>query len=696
MSRIKVTELFGTNVFNEAVMKERLPKETYQGLKNTMEQGLSLDPSIAQIVANAMKDWALEKGVTHYTHWFQPMTGITAEKHDAFISPTADGRAIMEFSGKALVMGEPDASSFPSGGLRATFEARGYTAWDPTSYAFVKDGSLYIPTTFCSYTGEVLDKKTPLLRSMEALNKEALRVLKVLGNPAKRIVVNVGAEQEYFLVDRGFFKQRKDLVMTGRTLFGAMPPKGQELDDHYFGIIKDRVNDFMKDLDENMWSLGIYSKTKHNEAAPAQHEFAPIFTKANLAIDQNQLAMELMKKVSRNHNLACLLHEKPFDGVNGSGKHNNWSIGTDLGENLLDPGEHPAKNKRFLLFLCAIIEAVDNHAELLRLSVATAGNDHRLGGNEAPPAIISIFLGDYLTSALEAAINGDSMKDCKTQLETGVDSLPILSQDNTDRNRTSPLAFTGNKFEFRMPGSSQSISGLNFALNTMVAESLSKIADILENTQDDIETTIDQYITDTIKNHSRIIFNGNNYSDEWLEEAAKRGLPNLTNTPLARREFISEKNIALLTKHNILTKEEIYSRYEINMEGYVKTVNIEALTMLDMAKQEILPAVLNYTKGIFESLTLKNAVGLELDNKEEEKYAKTLSDLTEELFKKINNLEKISNAKPQGDIETQAFYYADNIIPAMADLRGIADKLETMVSKDAWPFPTYGDLLFDV
>lgn len=696
MSKDRVTELFGSNVFNEAVMKERLPKDTYQALKDTMERGLSLESSVAQVVANAMKDWALEKGATHYTHWFQPMTGVTAEKHDSFISPTADGRAIMEFSGKALTMGEPDASSFPSGGLRATFEARGYTAWDPTSYAFVKDGTLYIPTAFCSYTGEVLDKKTPLLRSMEALNTQALRVLKCLGNPANRIVVNVGPEQEYFLVDRNFYKQRKDLVLTGRTLFGAMAPKGQELDDHYFGNIKDRIGAFMKDLDDNLWSLGIYSKTKHNEVAPAQHEFAPIFTKANLSADQNQLAMELLKKVARNHNMACLIHEKPFAGVNGSGKHNNWSIGTDLGENLLEPGDKPEENKQFLLFLSAIIEAVDVYADLLRLSVATAGNDHRLGANEAPPAIISIFLGEYLTNALKAAVNGKAVASFDNKLATGVDSLPVLEQDNTDRNRTSPFAFTGNKFEFRMPGSSQSISGLNFALNTMVAESLSKVADKLE-ASDDINKTIEEYIAETLENHGRVVFNGNNYSEEWEKEAARRGLPNLKNTPTARREFINEKNIELLTKHGILTKEEIYSRYEINMENYAKTINIEALTMIDMAKQEILPAVLKYSQEVFKLLALKKESGMALNLTEEEGYAAELTKGTENLFKEIKNLEATLAKKSEApDIEGEAMYMADEVLPAMEKLRAVADNLETMVSEEAWPFPSYTELLFNV
>ena len=693
MTKNSVSENFASNVFNEAVMKERLPKETYQSMKKTMEQGLSLDASTAQIVANAMKDWALEKGATHYTHWFQPMTGVTAEKHDSFISPTADGKAIMEFSGKALIMGEPDASSFPSGGLRATFEARGYTAWDPTSYAFVKDGTLYIPTAFCSYTGEVLDKKTPLLRSMEALNKQGLRVLKCLNMPANRIVVNVGPEQEYFLVDREKYKERKDLVLTGRTLFGAMPPKGQELDDHYFGSIKDRVGEFMKDLDEHLWSFGIYSKTKHNEVAPAQHEFAPIFCKANLAVDQNQLGMETLKKVAIKHNMACLLHEKPFAGVNGSGKHNNWSIGTDLGDNLLDPGKDPLNNKQFLIFLCAIIEAVDDYADLLRLSVATAGNDHRLGANEAPPAIISIFLGDYLSKVLEAKVAGKtSLKDSENKLQTGVESLPVLNKDNTDRNRTSPFAFTGNKFEFRMPGSSQSIAGLNFALNTMVAESLRKLADRLESA-DDLDRAIDEYIKDIMDLHyNRIVFNGNNYSDEWKEEAARRGLPNLVNTPMARREFINEKNIDLLTRHGILTKEEMYSRSEINMENYAKTINIEALTMLEMAKEQILPAVLKYTKGVLKGLALKKDCGIAAE--EETKYAAKLSELSEKMFVKIKALEDTLEAKDTSDIEAEAMYYADKVLPAMEELRAVSDELETMVDEKAWPIPTYTDLLF--
>ncbi|MEE0775737.1 MAG: glutamine synthetase III, partial [Bacillota bacterium] len=552
---------------------------------------------------------------------------------------------------------------------------------------------LYIPTAFCSYTGEVLDKKTPLLRSMEALNKQALRVLKCLGNPANRIVVNVGPEQEYFLVDREKYKARKDLVLTGRTLFGAMPPKGQELDDHYFGSIKDRVGDFMKELDEHLWSFGIYSKTKHNEVAPAQHEFAPIFCKANLAIDQNQLGMETLKKVAAKRGMACLLHEKPFAGVNGSGKHNNWSIGTDLGENLLDPGKDPLNNEQFLIFLCAIIEAVDDYADLLRLSVATAGNDHRLGANEAPPAIISIFLGDYLSRVLEAKVAGKtSLEDGEYKLQTGVESLPVLNKDNTDRNRTSPFAFTGNKFEFRMPGSSQSIAGLNFALNTMVAESLRKLADKLE-TADDLDQAIDDYIKEVMDVHyNKIVFNGNNYSDDWKVEAERRGLPNLVNTPMARREFISDKNVSLLTRHGILTKEEMHSRYEINMENYAKTINIEALTMLDMAKEEILPAVLKYTKGVLKGIALKKDCGIAAE--EETKYATKLSELSETMFVKIKALEDILAAKDESDIEAEAMYYADKVLPAMNELREVADNLETMVDKEAWPLPTYTDLLF--
>ena len=697
MSKTQISEIFGSNVFNEAVMKEKLPKDTYKSLKKTMEQGRSLDPDIAQIVANAMKDWALEKGATHYTHWFQPMTGITAEKHDSFLTPTVDGKAITEFSGKALTKGEPDASSFPSGGLRATFEARGYTAWDPTSYAFVNDGTLYIPTAFCSYTGEVLDQKTPLLRSMEALNKQGLRVLKALGNPAERISVNIGPEQEYFLVDRKDYMARQDLRLAGRTLFGAPAPKGQELDDHYFGTIKDRVSAFMKDIDNQFWSLGIYSNTKHNEVAPAQHEFAPIYTKANLAADQNQLAMVILKKTARRHGLACLIHEKPFDGINGSGKHNNWSIGTDTGENLLEPGNDPQNNKQFLVFLCAIIEAVDKYGDLLRVTVASAGNDHRLGANEAPPAIVSIFLGEYLTKALLSAAGCTTEEDENDDSwNSGVPSLPVLSKDNTDRNRTSPFAFTGNKFEFRMPGSAQSISGINSVLNTMVADTLADVADKLESASD-VNAAVDEYIASTVKNHQRIIFNGNNYAAEWLTEAEKRGLPNLPNTPAALKCYISEKCINLMTRHGILTKEEVVSRYEIMTENYAKAINIEARTMLNMAKEQILPAVLRYQKTVCDGYLAKKNCGIDLTTEAEETYIKDLTALSETMFNDIKALEKAVETKDsEDDFEKEAQDCVDLIIPAMGTLRKTADTLESIVDKSFWPIPDYTDLLFNV
>ncbi len=667
MTKSKVLDQFGSNVFNETIMIEKLPKETYLALKRTMDEGLPLEPSVAHVVANAMKDWAIEKGSTHYTHWFQPMTGITAEKHDAFISPSRDGSAIMEFSGKALIMGEPDASSFPSGGLRATFEARGYTAWDPTSFAFVKGDTLYIPTAFCSYSGEVLDKKTPLLRSMEVLSKECLRVLNLFNNPAKRVVVNVGPEQEYFLIDRDFFLKRKDILLTGRSLFGAAPPKGQEMDDHYFGNIKDRISLFMKELDEELWKLGIYSKTKHNEVAPAQHEFAPIFTTCNIAADQNQLSMEMLQRLAVRHNLACLLHEKPFAGVNGSGKHVNWSMGTNLGENLLDPGTTPAENKQFLFFLAAIVKAVDTYGDLLRLSVATAGNDHRLGANEAPPAIISMFIGDELGRIVDIITNGGkATSEVNALLETRAASLPDLPKDNSDRNRTSPFAFTGNKFEFRMPGSSQSISGTLFCLNTMVAETLSIFADELE-TAADFDKAVDELIINTLKEHKRIIFNGNNYADEWKEEAARRGLPNLPNTPVALKEFISDKNIDLLTKHGILTESEIHSRYEIVMDDYCKILRIEAKTMLDMARQEILPAVLDYSSEILANLKLKKESGLNLTSSQEEKLAATMSNLAETLILAIEDLDTAVNESDQIEsFEAKAVFFHDTVMAKMS------------------------------
>lgn len=693
----KVSEIFGCNVFNEAVMKDRLPKAIFKSLKKTMEEGKEVSKEIADVVASAMKDWAIEKGATHYTHWFQPMTGITAEKHDAFISPTGDGKVILEFSGKELIKGEPDASSFPSGGLRATFEARGYTTWDPTSYAFVKDGTLYIPTAFGSYGGEVLDKKTPLLRSMDAINKQALRILAKFGKNVTRVTTTVGPEQEYFLIDREMYKKRKDLILSGRTLFGAKPPKGQEMDDHYFGHIRTRVSEYMKDLDEELWKLGILAKTKHNEVAPCQHELAPIFGTTNIATDHNQLTMELMKKVAKRHGLVCLLHEKPFAGVNGSGKHNNWSMSTSDGENLLEPGKSPKDNTQFLLFLSAVIKAVDEYADLLRVSVASAGNDHRLGANEAPPAIISMFLGDELTGILEAIEKGEEVQGVAKQfMETGVDALPRFVKDTTDRNRTSPFAFTGNKFEFRSLGSSASIAGSNIVLNTIIAEELEEFADRLDKATD-LEAGVMEIVKDTMKNHKRIIFNGNNYSDEWVAEAEKRGLHNLKTTVDAIPAFETEEAIKLFEKHGIFTEAEVKSRCEILLENYAKTINIEALTMLEMAKREILPAVLKYTKETFATLKAKQDLGLNISLEKEEAYATKLSNLTESLMSKIDALDKVLlDAKDYEEAYDLAKYYREYVFEAMQTLRMVADELETMVSATDWPFPTYVDLLFYV
>lgn len=692
-----VNEVFGCNVFNEAVMQERLPKNVYKALRKTMAEGKEIDASIADVVASAMKDWALEKGATHYTHWFQPMTGITAEKHDAFISPTGDGKVILEFSGKELIKGEPDASSFPSGGLRATFEARGYTTWDPTSYAFVKDGTLYIPTAFGSYGGEVLDKKTPLLRSMEALNKQAIRILNKFGKSVTRVTTTVGPEQEYFLVDKEMYAKRKDLILTGRTLFGAKPAKGQELEDHYFGNIRTRVAEYMKDLDEELWKLGILAKTKHNEVAPAQHELAPIFGTTNLATDHNQLTMEIMKKVAEKHGLVCLLHEKPFAGVNGSGKHNNWSMSTSDGENLLEPGKSPKDNTQFLLFLSAVIKAVDEYADLLRVSVASAGNDHRLGANEAPPAIISMFLGDELTDILESIEKGEEAHEVtKTYMETGVLALPKFAKDTTDRNRTSPFAFTGNKFEFRSLGSTASIAGPNIVLNTIVAEELEQFADRLDNATD-LTSEVLAIVKETMAEHKRIIFNGNNYSDEWVEEAARRGLPNLKTSVDAIPQFASEKSIALFEKHGIFSRTEVESRTDILLEGYAKVINIEALTMLDMAKKEILPAVLKYNKEVFETLKTKQELGLNISVEKEQSYATKLSNLTESLMSKIDDLEQVLlDARNHEEVFDHAKYYREYVFESMQTLRMVADELETMVSATEWPFPTYVDLLFYV
>lgn len=692
-----VREIFGCNVFNEGVMQARLPKAVFKALKKTMEEGKQLSQDIADVVAAAMREWAVEKGATHYTHWFQPMTGITAEKHDAFIAPAGDGKIILEFSGKELIKGEPDASSFPSGGLRATFEARGYTTWDPTSYAFVKDNTLYIPTAFCSYGGEVLDKKTPLLRSMEVINKQAIRILEKFGKSVSRVTTTVGAEQEYFLIDKEMYAKRKDLILTGRTLFGAKPPKGQELEDHYFGNIRTRVSAYMKELDEELWKLGILSKTKHNEVAPAQHELAPIFVTTNIATDHNQLIMELMKKVAERHGLVCLLHEKPFAGVNGSGKHNNWSMSTNTGENLLEPGKSPKDNTQFLLFLAAVVKAVDEYAELLRVSVASAGNDHRLGANEAPPAIISIFLGDELTNILECIERGEVA--CETTrrfMETGVSALPTFVKDATDRNRTSPFAFTGNKFEFRSLGSSASIACSNYILNTAVAEELREFADRLDKATD-VEAEMMAIIRETMKNHKRVIFNGNNYSEEWVEEAARRGLPNLRTAADAIPTFSSEKSIKLFEKHAIYTATEVVSRTEILLENYVKTINIEALTMLDMAKKEILPAVLKYNKEVFELLKVKQDLGLNISVEKEQSYAVKLSNLTESFMSKIDELDKVVLEAKNNETELEAAkYYREYVFEAMQTLRVVADELETMVSSDNWPFPTYVDLLFYV
>ena len=689
-----VTEIFGQNVFNLSVMKERLPKATFKSLENTIKDGVPLESGVAEVVANAMKDWAIEKGATHYTHWFQPMTGTTAEKHDAFISPVSEGKVIMEFSGKELIKGEPDASSFPSGGLRATFEARGYTAWDPTSFAFIKDQSLCIPTTFYSYTGEVLDTKTPLMRSMEAVGKEALRVLKFFGSDATRVITYVGPEQEYFLVDKEYYKKRKDLMLTGRTLFGAMPAKGQEMDDHYFGTIKERVSAYMKEIDEELWKLGVLAKTKHNEAAPAQHELAPIFSIANEAVDHNQLTMEIMKKTADRHGLVCLLHEKPFEGINGSGKHNNWSLGTNTGVNLLKPGKNPIENKQFLLFLSAVIKAVDEYGDLLRVTVATAGNDHRLGGNEAPPAIISMFVGDQLQEVLDAIKAGKNSVDRSTTvLDTGVEAMPVIKKDGTDRNRTSPFAFTGNKFEFRSPGSTQNIANANIVINTIVAEELSQFADRLEKS-DNPENEITEIIRETINDHDRVIFNGNNYSEEWVKEAEKRGLPNLRTTVDALPVFVSDKVVKVFEEHNVFTKAESHSRYEILVEEYSKVIHIEALTALEMAKQEIIPACLEYSTVLSNSLINKKSLGIETPN--ELNAFVDMTKKTEELIETVNLLQKSVDGMSSKEGYELALYCKDDVIPAMNAVRKSADELEMAVGKKYWPFPTYSDLLYRV
>ena len=693
----KVPEMFGSMVFNDSVMHDRLPKDIYRSLKKTIDEGKDLDIGVANVVASAMKDWAIENGATHYTHWFQPMTGITAEKHDSFISPQPDGTVIMEFSGKELIKGEPDASSFPSGGIRATFEARGYTAWDPTSPAFIKENTLCIPTSFVSYTGEVLDKKTPLLRSMEEVSRQAKRVLALFGqNDVKRVLSTVGPEQEYFIIDKELYDQRKDLIYTGRTLFGAPTPKGQEMEDHYFGSIKPRIKSFMYDLNEELWKLGILAKTEHNEVAPAQHELAPVFTTANIATDHNQLTMEIMKKVAHKHGLACLLHEKPFDGVNGSGKHNNWSLSTDSGENLLEPGHDPYSNTKFLLFLVAVIKAVDDYQDLLRISVANAGNDHRLGANEAPPAIVSMFLGEELQNVLDAVEAGKPYHSEKNAtLDTGVNVLPAFKKDNTDRNRTSPFAFTGNKFEFRMLGSTFSISEPNIILNTIVAESLSQFADILENASD-FETAARKLIKDEYVAHKRIVFNGNGYSDEWVEEAEKRGLLNLKTTADAIPHYKDDKNVKLFTKHNIFSEVEVVSRTDILLEEYSKTINIEAITMLHIASKEIIPAVVEYLNELCESASLKKSINPAFSSECEEGLIADVSAKESEMYKAVGALKAALKNVPSDDAQTSANYYRDVVIPAMADVRKPADELELLVGREYWPFPTYGDLLFSV
>ena len=694
-----VSDYFGSLVFDDRVMKAMLSADVYQSLKKTIDEGASLNNDVANAVAAAMKDWAVEHGATHFTHWFQPLTGITAEKHDSFITPASDGRVIMEFSGKELIKGEPDASSFPSGGLRATFEARGYTAWDPTSYAFIKDKTLCIPTAFCSYGGEALDKKTPLLRSMQALNKQALRILRLFGNTdVKCVRTSVGPEQEYFLVDKALYEQRKDLVFCGRTLFGAKAPKGQEMDDHYFVVIKPRVAAYMADLNEELWKLGVLAKTEHNEVAPSQHELAPIYTTTNIATDHNQLTMEIMQKVAAKHGLVCLLHEKPFAGVNGSGKHNNWSLATDTGVNLLTPGETPYENAQFLLFLCAVIKAVDDYQDLLRLSVATAGNDHRLGANEAPPAVVSMFLGDELTAVLDAIENDAPYSGSeKTMMKLGVHVLPKFTRDTTDRNRTSPFAFTGNKFEFRMLGSSNSIACANIMLNAAVAESLKIYADRLENV-DDFETALHDMIKKTIKDHKRIIFNGNGYDDAWIKEATEeRGLLNLRTTPDAMPAMIADKNVKMLTAHKIFSPAELHSRYEILLENYSKTVNIEALTMVDMARKEILPAVEGYTKSLAETLAAKKAAVAGLPCKYETATITKLSELSDEIADATADLDgEIAKFQTIEDVTEAANDIRDVILGKMDALRAVCDEAETITAKEFWPFPTYSDLLFSV
>ena len=691
---INIPEIFGSLVFNDQVMKERLPKDIYDSLHKTIEEGRDLDITLANVVAHAMKEWAIEKGATHYTHWFQPMTGITAEKHDSFLNPQSDGRVIMRFSGKELIKGEPDASSFPSGGLRATFEARGYTAWDPTSYAFIKDDSLCIPTIFCSYSGQVLDKKTPLLRSMELINKQALRILRLMGdNTVKRVVPTVGAEQEYFLVDKQLFEKRKDLVLTGRTLFGARSPKGQDLEDHYFGAIKPRVMKFMEELNVELWKVGVFAKTEHNETAPAQHELAPVFTTVNIATDQNQLTMEMMKRVADRHGMACILQEKPFEGINGSGKHNNWALSTNNGRNLLDPGKHPEDNEIFLLFLCAVIEAVDRHQDLLRISVASAGNDHRLGAHEAPPAIISIFLGDEITAVLKAIEQGQHYEHAKSgKMQTGVGVLPDFKKDNTDRNRTSPFAFTGNKFEFRMLGAASSIASPNMMLNTIVASVLDEFAAKLE-----AGTSAVDVVRQSITEHKRIIFNGNNYTKDWEAEAEKRGLLNLKTSVDAIPLFTTKENIELFTKYAIFSESEIRSRCDIMLNNYCRVHNIEALTMLEMANRDILPAAVDYCGELARTVNDKQKIGIDITGDAAKKLCERLSKLCDQLYNKSEALSSTLNSINEcDDILKQAQYFKNNVLPAMQSLREVADDMEGCMSQKHWPYPTYSQLLYSI
>ncbi|MBQ8146926.1 MAG: glutamine synthetase III [Clostridia bacterium] len=691
-----VSEMFGSMVFNDEVMKERLPEDVYKSLQNTIQNGKHLDLSLANVVASAMKDWAIEKGATHYTHWFQPMTGITAEKHDSFISPKDNSTVIMEFKGKELVRGEPDASSFPSGGLRATFEARGYTAWDPTSYAFIKGKTLCIPTAFCSYGGEALDKKTPLLRSMEVLGKAAIKIVHLFGNEdVTQVRTTVGPEQEYFLIDKDLYYKRPDLVYTGRTLFGAMPPKGQELDDHYFGSIKPRVKAYMLELDEELWKLGVFAKTEHNEVAPSQHELAPVFTTTNLATDHNQLTMELMQRVAKKHGFVCLLHEKPFDGVNGSGKHNNWSLSTNTGVNLLEPGETPSENAQFLLFLCAVIKAVDEYQDLLRISVASAGNDHRLGANEAPPAVVSMFLGDELSAVLDALEKDEKYTGKeKEQMRVGVHILPKFPKDTTDRNRTSPFAFTGNKFEFRMLGSSASIADTNTVINTAVTQVLNEFYEIL-SVAEDFNSALHNLIRETVRCHKRILFNGNGYDDRWLEEAEKRGLSNLKSTPDAIEHLIDEKNVKLFVQNKVFSEKEIKARFDIMLENYTKVINIEALTMIDMAKKSIIPAVAKYTRKLAEGITLKNGLGI--DALYETKVASKLSALNSEAYEITERLEKeVYEANLEKNVVKNARLHEERVLSTMNALRMVVDEMETLTAKEYWPMPNYSELLFGV